>query len=177
LGIEKSGERVLKNGKIKEGYVFWNESWLSETVKNWVELRNKFPENFIEYNLKRNEIYLLTKLTIVKNDSLSEFKAITKEDEQIIQIDEILKIIEIEKDSVKYQGAGDIPRYTQVELDKLNTNPFATYQYNGSTSDEYFLSYNKKVTRQHLKKISESNEINREELIEMGVIVVSIGFD
>lgn len=170
---------ILKNGETKTGFVYWNESWLDETTKNWKELKNKFPDNFIEYHRSRPQktFHLLTKLTTVKNDSLSGFKAITKDDQQAILTEDIQKMIELDKDSKKYQGAGDIPIYTLEELKKLNTNPNATYLSSGPVSDIYFLSYNKKVTRQQLRKISEDNEIKPDELTKMGVLIVNIGYD
>jgi hypothetical protein len=172
-------EITLKNGESRTGFVRWNEAWLNETIKNWKELRNAFPENFMALHRSKpgQNIYLLTKLTTVKNDSVKEFKAITKEDQLIIQPDEITTITEFDKDLKKYEGAGEIPVYTREELIKLNTNPYATYQYVGPVSDAYFLSYNKKVTRQQLKEISENNELESDELTRMGVIMVTVGYD
>jgi len=170
---------ILKNGETKTGFVYWNESWLDGTTKNWKELKNRFPVNFIEYHRSRpqQKFHLLTKLTTVKNDSLFGFKAITKEDQQAIQTEDIQKMVELDKDSKKYQGAGDIPIYTLEELKQLMTNPYATYLSSGPVSDTYFLSYNKKIARQQLKEISETNEIKPDELTKMGVLIVSIGYD
>ena len=170
---------ILKNGETRTGFVYWNESWLDEATKNWRELKNKFPENFIEYHRSRpqQKFHLLTKLTTVKNDSIFEFLATTNEDQQIILTDEILKMFEIDKGSKKYQGAGDIPMFTPEELRRLKTNPYATYLSSGPVSDICIFSYNKKVTRQQLKKISENNEIKPEELTKMGVITVTMGYD
>ncbi|HMG89830.1 MAG TPA: hypothetical protein VK589_07215 [Chryseolinea sp.] len=172
-------EITLKNGETRTGFVFWNEAWLDETIENWKELRNKFPENFMALHRSKpgQNIYLLTKLTTVKNDSLQEFKAITKEDQLGIRPDEVTVITELDQGLKKYEGAGKIPVYTLEELNKLNTNPYATYQYEGAVSDDFFLSYNKKITRQQLKKISENNEIGPDELTKMGVIIVTIGYD
>jgi hypothetical protein len=174
-------EIILKNGESKTGFVHWNESWLNEKVKNWKELRNKFPENLLECyrnSPDNREILVLTKLTTVKNDSLIEFKATTEKDQFRISVDEIVKMVELEKNLEKYQGAGSIPIYTQAELDSLKTNPYATYQMDISVSDVYFLSYNKDIKRQQLREISESDYWpEKEELAKKGVIIITLGYD
>ena len=174
-------EIILKVGETRTGFILWNEAWLNDKVNNWKQLKDRFPESVLEYYRSLpsdREILVLTKLATVSNDSLAEFKAVMIGDQLKIPVDEILKIVEIDKDLDRYQGAGSIPIYTQAELEMLNTNPYATYQEQGIVSDTYFLSYSKQIKRQQLKEISESDYRERKEaLAESGVIIVTIEWD
>jgi hypothetical protein len=173
-------EVVLTNGSKKIGFVYWNEAWLNENLKNWEKWANKFPESFVELHrtTPNQKVHMIRKLFTVKNDSLFEFKVTTKEDLVQFDINQIKEIKEIDKDSKKYQGAGIISVYTQEEIQILNTNPFATYREEDSVSDTYFLSYKKGVDRKHLKKISEVTYAEQEsELKRNGVLLVTISYD
>jgi hypothetical protein len=167
---------VLKNGQTMHGYVYWNESWIGgdlEYHKLWI---NKFPQSYLEVHRKsKSPVYLVTKLTTIKNDSLFEFQAITKADQRAIQISDVSKITEI-KGAKRYQGAGELPTYTLSEMKRLNTNPYATYHEEGPVSDAYFMSYDPKITRQQIKALIDGN-MDRRKLPAMGIIEVSIGFD
>lgn len=175
----------LKNGGTKTGFVFWNEAWLYDKVENWKELENKFPENFLAYHRskpKSKEIRLLKRVIGVKNDSLGfEFKAITQEDKLTIPLDEIKGMEELDKNAERYGGAGDIPVFTQFEINKLNTNPSAIYSVNIHVADVYFLSYNKAMTKSKLKEIGENWDLRAKELepslIAQGVIIVTLSYD
>lgn len=173
-------EITYNNGAVKTGYVEWNEGWISPTL-NYEKWHNKFPESFVQfYNTFQPtyDVYLYTKIYPVKNDSIGEFMATTKEN--IIKIDfkQIKSIREIEKKAENYWGADEMPVFTLEEIEKLRTNPVALIVIQDSISDTYFLSYNPAITRKQLNAVNENNyEQKAVELKKKGVIVYTIGFD
>jgi hypothetical protein len=170
----------LNESSTKTGFVYWNESWLYGNLKNSEKWANRFPENFLEWHRTRPEqkIHMLTKLFTIKNDSLFEFKVTTIAHQLEIDVKDIIGIIEIDKESKRYEGAGYIPVFSEAEIKILNSNPFATYTINISVADVYFLSYNKDIDRKKLKVISEDKYFGEEsELKKKGVLFVTINYD
>jgi hypothetical protein len=173
-------EVKLNDGSKKIGFVYWNEAWLNGNLKNWEKWTNKFPESFLELHKTRPEqkIHLLTKLFTIKNDSLFEFKVTTKKHQLEFDVKDVKSIIEIDKESKKYEGAGEIQVYSEDDIQILNSNPFATYTVNISVADVYFLSYNKDMDRRKLKTISEDKYYAQEvELRIKGVLLVTMNYD
>jgi hypothetical protein len=177
-------EIILKNGDTLKGFVQWNEAWIPD-----IEWQNRFPQSLLYYYDSlpyQDSILVHTQILTVKNDSLSEFIA-TKRDFLIkVHPNQIISITELNKESKKHVGAGDILLFTQEELDKLNTNPYSIYSENVHVADNYYLSYNTEIDRLDLKKLvndlAESNPFKEypqklDELKRHGVIIVSISYD
>jgi hypothetical protein len=173
-------EVKLNDGSMKIGFVHWNEAWLIGSLKNWEKWIDRFPQSFLELHKARPEqkILMLTKLFTIRNDSLFEFKVTTKEHKIEFDVKDVMSMTEIDIESKKYEGAGDIPVYSEDDIEVLNSNPFATYSVNISVADVYFLSYNKDIDRKKLIKISEGRYFDEEtELKKKGVLFVTIAYD
>jgi hypothetical protein len=173
-------EIKFNDGSKKTGFVYWNEAWLNGNLKNWEKWANRFQESFLELHKTSpdQKIHMLTKVFTVNNDSLFEFKATTKKHQLELDVKDVMTIVEVDKASKKYQGAGDIPVYSEEDIQILNSNPFATYTVNISVADIYFLSYNKNIDRKKLKKITEEKpNAQPAELRKIGVLIVNIGYD
>lgn len=173
-------EIKLNDGSKKIGFVFWNEAWLNGNLENWEKWTNRFPDSFLAFHKTTPEqkIRMLTKLFTIRNDSLFEFKVTTKEHQFEFDAKDVMAIVEIDKESKKYKGAGDLQVYTEEDIQILNSNPFATYTVDISVADVYFLSYNKDIGRRKLRKISEERYYaQQEELRKNGVLIVTIGYD
>jgi hypothetical protein len=137
------------------GYVQWNDDWWESSCgANSL----KFSEKFLN-NLRCNKwdtIHLYTKLATIKNDSIEViFKASTKKDYLKILLREVRSIIELKiLDSDRYESAGYIPIFSQKTIELLRTNPMHVELIRDSASDVYFLSYNKEVSKEYLKRFS-----------------------
>ena len=179
-------EITLNNGDNIVGFVKWNDAWWNgDNIKKWA---GKFPESFVPYYQSLNynfEILVIKELIPVANDSLNlligtKNKLIATKQENLTKLDykQIKSVIEIDKNSEHFQGAGSISVYTQEELDKLNTNPYATHYVDGVTADVYFLSYNPEITREQMKELGLYTYGNLcEAYSKKGVIMVMISFD
>ena len=175
---------TLTNSDTLSGFVQWNEAWLPGItgLKEW---RNKFPESLVPFYYYRNLFYgdsmkilVIKDLVIVKNDSMPEFKATTPDNLLRFDHSAIKTIVELDDNSEKYNGAGDIPTFTLGDLNKLQTNPYAIILIDGIVADIYILSYNPEITRKQLELINADNYGNQiDELNKQGVITVNISYD
>ncbi len=173
-------EITLTNGEIISGYIEWNESWLGE-VSLYTQWQNKFPESLIPYykSLKyERKIILYKEIFIIKNDSIDEFAATKEECKLNLDYRKVKSVRELDKKAKRYHGADDLPVFTQEQIDKLKTNPFAMVEIDESVFSVFFLSYNPEITRKQLNKITENDREQRAiEFKNKGVIVYIIGYD
>ena len=173
-------EITYNDGTILNGYVEWNEGWISSALdyKVW---SNKFPESFVKLytTLKpQYDVNIYQKIFPIKNDSIGEFVSRLKE--YIIKIDfqQINSIREIEVTTKKFEGADDIPIFTLAEIQKLKTNPIALISIDEEVAVIYFLSYNPAITRKQLNTINKKNFEQKAEILkDQGVIIFTIGYD
>jgi hypothetical protein len=177
---QRKVEIIFTSGDTLKGYVEWNESWLT-TIPNFEKWKNKFPESLRPFYMNKpykKDFTLTKKLIVIKNDSINEFIATKNEYQIIVDFNKIKSIRELDKNSKKLSGAGDIPVFTQTEIEILQNNPFAIIRIEGPVSDTYFLIYNHLITRENLRAINERNfEDKIDEMKQKGVIVYSISYD
>jgi|GEM_PF-6973743 hypothetical protein len=75
-------------------------------------------------------------------------------------------------------GAGGVVTVNDSVFSLLQRKPFAQYTVDTGVSDVYFLSYNKAILEDSLKKISESNFWNKKDEYEQsGVIILEYSYD
>jgi hypothetical protein len=177
---QRKVEIILSTGDTLTGYVAWNEAWLEDTPggEQW---KNKFPESLVAFyrNIPNHkDLMLIQKLIPVKNDSIDLFFATQKEFIKFVDLKQVKSIRELEVDTVKYQGAGKIPVFTQTEFDRLKTNPVAILEIEEPVSDTFLLSYSPLVTKEVLNSIHNSRiDKNTDEMKQKGIIVYTIAYD
>lgn len=173
-------EITMTDGKIVNGYVKWNEIWLNDVLDTSV-WKNKFPESLLPYyqNLSYKwDLELFTEIFTIKNDSIDEFIATKAESTGSLDYTKIKSVRELDKGSKIYHGVDEIMVLTQSDIDRLRTNPVATFYFlDASSIETYFISYNKAITRKELSRINEGNlRQMATELKAKGVVVYSFGF-
>lgn len=172
-------ELTMTNGEVISGYVKWNEAWLNDVLDTAI-WKNRFPESLLPYyqNLGYKwDLELITEIFIIKNDSIDEFIATKAESQGNLDYTKIKSVRELDKEAKKYHGAEDILIFNQNDIDRLSTNPFATFYYDASYFGTFFLSYNKAITRNELNKINEGNYQRMvTEFKGKGVVVYTISY-
>lgn len=172
-------EITMNSGEIITGYVKWNEAWLNDVVDTAI-WKNRFPESLLPYyqNLGYKwDLELITEIFIIKNDSIDEFIATKAECQGNLDYAKIKSVREIDKGAKIYHGAEDILILKQNDIDRLKSNPYATFYFDSSFFGTFFLSYNKAITRNELNKINEDNYQRMvTDLKAKGVIIYSFGY-
>ena len=172
-------EITLKSGSMIACYIKWNESWLDGVVDTAV-WNNRFPESLVAYyeNLGYKwELEIYEEIYLIKNDSINPFVATKPEKTGALDYEKIKAIKEVDQDGKIYRGMGEILTFTQEEISKMMTNPFAVFSFDTAYFSTWFLSYNKYITAQELSKINEDNLREKtSELKKKGVIVYTFGY-
>ena len=170
---------TLKNDKEITGFVRWNEIWIYR-MENSEELKNKFPQSLVPYYgyIKNSELLIYTQLIDVGNDSIMNFKATSESSIQKIKVSDIDTIKEIQSDSEKVYGAGDLPAFSDKELKLLKKNPYATHSFNVNVADVFFLSYSAEIKREDLAKISKTDYyLKKKDLLEQDIVIIILSYD
>lgn len=172
-------ELTLTSGQKVTGYVKWNEAWLTGVLDTAV-WKNRFPESMLPYFQTLGyqwEMELITEIFIIKNDSIDELIATKAEFQGNLDYNKVKSVRELDKGEKIYHGAGDILILSQDDIDRLKSNPFATYYFDSSFFGTFFLSYNQAITR---KELSNINEDNYQRMVadfkKRGVVVYSVGY-
>jgi len=172
-------EITMTSGQKVTGYIKWNEAWLNDVVDTAV-WKNRFPESVLPYYQKLGytyELELFTEIFIIKNDSIDEFIATKAESQGNLDYTKIKSVRELDKEAKIYHGAEEILIFTQIDIDRLKNNPYATYYYDASFFGTFFLSYNKAITRAELERINEDNYQRMvTDLKGKGVVVYTVGY-
>lgn len=172
-------EVTLKSGSMLTCYIKWNESWLNGVVDTAV-WKNRFPESLVAYyeNLGYKwDLEVYEEIYLIKNDSINPFVASKPEKTGALDYEKIKAIKELNQDGKIYRGRGEILTFTQEEINKMMTNPFAVFYFDSAYFSTWFLSYNKYITAQELSKINADNLREKTtELKKKGVIVYTFGY-
>ena len=172
-------EITLKSGSLITCYIKWNESWLNGVVDTAI-WKNRFPESLVAYyeNLEYKwELEVYEEIYLIKNDSINPFVATRPERTGALDYEKIKAIKELDQDGNIYRGRGEILTFTQEDISKMMTNPFAVFYFDSAYYSTWFLSYNKYITAQELSKINADNlKEKTSELKKKGVIVYTFGY-
>lgn len=172
-------EITLKSGSMITGYIKWNDSWLNGVVDTAV-WKNRFPESLVAYyeNLGYKwDLEIYEEIYLIKNDSINPFVVTKPEKTGALDYEKIKTIRELDPDGKIYRGMGEILTFTQDEISKMMTNPFAVFYFDSAYYSTWFLSYSKYITAHELSKINADNlKEKTSELKKKGVIVYTFGY-
>jgi hypothetical protein len=170
---------ITYDGYTLFGYVTWNYSWFEVYGGGILKEEVPFPKCFIDYYLKknRNKFCLYRRIYIMDYPYKGAY-VVKKSDIYTIKIRDIKRISFWRGRYNGLSGAGGVVTVNDSVFSLLQRKPFAQYTVDTGVSDVYFLSYNKAILEDSLKKISESNFWNKKDEYEQsGVIILEYSYD